>query len=174
MRRWLLGLAIGLAACGSAYVETPSAESQIAIATPPISRCMNLGSALEAYYEGEWGYTIRRIDIIRLKEAGFDTVRLPIRWSAHTAQTAPYKIDPAFLARVDEIVGWTEEMGLNIIVNVHHYAKMIVDFLAKKKNFGIDITISDETEMVLETGGGLQKAAWFFQDEPFLVHRDRA
>lgn len=58
----------------------------------------------------------------------------------------------------------------DIIVNVHHYAKMIVDFLAKKKNFGIDITISDETEMVLETGGGLQKAAWFFQDEPFLVH----
>lgn len=57
-----------------------------------------------------------------------------------------------------------------IIVNVHHYAKMIVDFLAEKKNFGIDITISDETEMVLETGGGLGKAAWFFDDEPFLVH----
>ena len=57
-----------------------------------------------------------------------------------------------------------------ILVNVHHYAKMIVDFLAEKKNFGIDITISDETEMVLETGGGLRKAAWFFDEEPFLIH----
>ena len=57
-----------------------------------------------------------------------------------------------------------------ILVNVHHYAKMIVDFLAEKKNFGIDITVSDETGMVLETGGGLRKAAWFFDDEPFLVH----
>lgn len=57
-----------------------------------------------------------------------------------------------------------------IIVNVHHYSKMIVDFLAEKKNFGIEITVSDETEMVLETGGGLQKAQWFFDEEPFLVH----
>jgi len=57
-----------------------------------------------------------------------------------------------------------------IIINVHHYSKMIVDFLAQKKNFGIEITVSDETSMVLETGGGLQKAQWFFDDEPFLVH----
>lgn len=131
MRRWLLGLALGLAtglaACGEAHVETRLIQSQIEIATPPISRCMNLGSALEAYYEGEWGYTIRRRDIIRLKEAGFDTVRLPIRWSAHAAETAPYTIDPAFQARVDEIVGWAEEMGLNIIINVHHYDELNED-----------------------------------------------
>lgn len=57
-----------------------------------------------------------------------------------------------------------------IIVNVHHYSKMIVDFLAAKKNFGIEITVSDETEQVLETGGGLKKACWFFDDAPFLVH----
>ncbi len=58
----------------------------------------------------------------------------------------------------------------DIIINVHHYSKMIVDFLAEKKNFGIEITVSDESEMVLETGGGLKKASWFFDNEPFLVH----
>ena len=58
----------------------------------------------------------------------------------------------------------------DIIINVHHYSKMIVDFLAAKKNFGIDITVSDETSMVLETGGGLKKASWFFEEEPFLIH----
>jgi endoglucanase len=82
---------------------------------------MNLGSALEAPVEGEWGYMVRRTDLERLKEAGFDTVRLPVRWSVHTAETYPFKIDPNLFARVDEIVSWAEEIGLQIIVNVHHF-----------------------------------------------------
>ena len=57
-----------------------------------------------------------------------------------------------------------------IIINVHHFAEQVVDFLKKKDHFGIRIAISDEREMLLETGGGLKKAAWFFDDEkPFLV-----
>ena len=58
-----------------------------------------------------------------------------------------------------------------IIVNVHHYAEQIKEFLRKKNNFGIRIEVSDETEQLLDTGGGLKKAAWFFNDnKPFLVH----
>lgn len=57
-----------------------------------------------------------------------------------------------------------------MIVNVHHFADQIIDHLKAHQNFGINITISDETNEVLETGGGLQKAAWFFDDhQPFLV-----
>jgi NDP-sugar pyrophosphorylase family protein len=57
-----------------------------------------------------------------------------------------------------------------IIINVHYKADQIVAFLKKNKNFGIDIHISDESELLLETGGGLQKAAPFFKDgKPFLV-----
>ncbi len=57
-----------------------------------------------------------------------------------------------------------------IIVNVHHYADMIVDFIKSKNSFGVQIEISDEREKVLETGGGLKKAQWFFDDvDPFLV-----
>lgn len=88
----------------------------------PIQRCMNLGGALESpRREGEWGYTVRREDMQRLKDAGFDTVRLPIKWSARMGMKAPYAIDKAFLARVDEIVQWAGQIGLNIIINVHHY-----------------------------------------------------
>lgn len=59
----------------------------------------------------------------------------------------------------------------DIIVNVHHYADMVMDFLSVKKNFGINIQISDERDLLLDTGGGLKKAAWFFDDKkPFLVH----
>ncbi len=59
----------------------------------------------------------------------------------------------------------------DIIINVHHFANEIIEFLDGKKNFGSKITISDESGEVLETGGGLKKAAWFFEanDAPFVV-----
>jgi len=59
-----------------------------------------------------------------------------------------------------------------VIVNVHHFADMVVDYLKRNANFGMRIEISRE-EVLLDTGGGLKKAAWFFQedsDEPFLLH----
>ena len=60
-----------------------------------------------------------------------------------------------------------------VIINVHHFADMIVAYLAANQNFGMDIAISREEEL-LDTGGGLKKAAWFFLEsnstEPFLVH----
>jgi len=61
-----------------------------------------------------------------------------------------------------------------VIVNVHHFADMVVDYLKKNDNFGMRIEISRE-EVLLDTGGGLKKAAWFFleeghAEEPFLLH----
>ncbi len=65
-----------------------------------------------------------------------------------------------------------KEQGISdIIINVHHFAAQIKIFLAKNNNFGANISISDETEKLLDTGGGLKKAAWFFDDDkPFLLH----
>lgn len=58
-----------------------------------------------------------------------------------------------------------------IIINVHHFAEKVIDFISENHSFGIEVTISDEREMLLDTGGGLKKAAWFFDDgKPFLVH----
>jgi NDP-sugar pyrophosphorylase family protein len=64
--------------------------------------------------------------------------------------------------------------GVNeAIVNVHHFADQVVEYLAANKNFGMRIEVSREG-VLLDTGGGLKKAAWFFlesgNDEPFLVH----
>jgi NDP-sugar pyrophosphorylase family protein len=58
-----------------------------------------------------------------------------------------------------------------VIVNVHHFADMMVDYLSSKRNFGMRIEISRE-ELLLDTGGGLKKAAWFFEGdtEPFVLH----
>jgi len=61
-----------------------------------------------------------------------------------------------------------------IIVNTHHHAEKIVAFLKSKNNFGIRIELSREDDLLLDTGGGLKKAAWFLQegnsDEPFFLH----
>lgn len=58
-----------------------------------------------------------------------------------------------------------------IIVNVHHFADQIIDFLKSRNNFDISMAISDETDQLLDTGGGLQKAKWFFDNnEPFIVY----
>lgn len=65
-----------------------------------------------------------------------------------------------------------KEFGIrDIIVNVHHFADMIVAYLRTNNNFGLRIEISRE-EMLLDTGGGLKKAGWFFDrdSEPFLLH----
>ncbi len=90
----------------------------------PIQKCMNMGGALEAPREGDWGYTIRREDFRRLKSAGFDTVRVPIKFSAHSAKSPPFAINPGFLKRVDEIVDWALLEGLQIIIDVHHYDEL--------------------------------------------------
>ena len=58
-----------------------------------------------------------------------------------------------------------------IVVNVHHFAQQIIDYLDANRNFGVDIRISDETDGLLDTGGGIKKAARLFSpDSPVLIH----
>ncbi len=67
----------------------------------------------------------------------------------------------------------------DLIVNVHHFADKLISFLRERENFGMYIEVSRE-DVLLDTGGGLKKAGWFFvehsdspgrgKDEPFLLH----
>ena len=62
--------------------------------------------------------------------------------------------------------GFTE-----LVINIHHFGEQIIDFLKANQNFGLTIHISDERDMLLDTGGGIKKAATFFTGtEPFLIH----
>lgn len=62
--------------------------------------------------------------------------------------------------------------GFNsVIVNVHHYSDQVIDFIKSKNYFGIEIEFSNESDLLLDTGGGLKKVKWFFNDnQPFLIH----
>ena len=57
----------------------------------------------------------------------------------------------------------------DVIVNVHHFADQIIETIEKNMGWGSTITISDETDTVLETGGGLQKAAWYLSGESNFI-----
>ena len=58
-----------------------------------------------------------------------------------------------------------------LVINIHHFGNQIIEYLEKHKNFGLTITISDERDQLLNTGGGILKAAALLDgDEPFLVY----
>jgi len=92
-----------------------------------LRRGVNLGNALEAPNEGEWGVILREEYFEVIHQAGFNSVRLPIRWNAHAAENAPYTIDPAFFARVDRLINWALRRDLVIIIDFHHYLELMAD-----------------------------------------------
>ena len=68
-------------------------------------------------------------------------------------------------------INYLKHFGVNeLIINVHHFADQIIDYLKEHDNFGIHIEISDERDELMDTGGGLKKASRFFNDDqPFVL-----
>ncbi len=87
----------------------------------PVERCINLGAAMEAPVEGDWGYVIQRRHIHEIARAGFDTIRLPVRFSAHWDGQ---RLEPQILARTDQIIAWADAAGLNVILDLHHFTEL--------------------------------------------------
>jgi len=117
-------------------VASTTQPSRPAPATPfNVRRCMNMGNALEAPNEGDWGYRISAQDLRTVAAAGFDTVRIPIRWDAHTAHRAPYAIDAPFMARVKTVVKDAQAAGLGVIIDVHHYEDLMAHPARHEKRF---------------------------------------
>lgn len=57
-----------------------------------------------------------------------------------------------------------------IVINIHHFGDMIIDYVKSQGGFGIDIVFSDERQMLLETGGAIKHAVELLGNEPFLIH----
>lgn len=82
----------------------------------------NLGNSFDAP-EGElaWGNPRTKAELFpKLKELGFDTVRIPVSWGRHVSEEPDYTIDEAFLERVDEVVHQALDAGLYVILDSHH------------------------------------------------------
>ena len=121
MLKQLLPIGI-LMACPFTFAENKPAD--IHAANKKLGRGINLGNALEAPREGAWGVTLKPHYFRAIKEAGFDSVRLPVNWSAQARTDAPYTIDPKFAERVDWAIAQARAQRLNIIINIHHYGEI--------------------------------------------------
>jgi endoglucanase len=106
-----------------AYAAEPDAHALCR----SLGRGINLGNGLEAPGEGAWGYRIEEDHIPLIKKAGFDSIRIPIRWSVRAAKEPPYTIDPTFFSRVDSIVDQALKHDLKVVINTHHYDEVYRD-----------------------------------------------
>ena len=113
------------------FPETIAAADVAAAAPDPatvvreLGHGINLADALEAPREGLWGVTLRDDYFAVIEHAGFTTVRLPIRWSAHPSPTAPFAVDPAFWQRIDWVVAEAKTHHLHAILDFQNYDELI-------------------------------------------------
>lgn len=100
----------------------PSAPGITPTAALPVGTCINLGNTLEPETEGAWGgAAATQADLERIAAAGFETVRIPVRWHNKTGSEAPYTIDAVWMDRVQQVVDWALAEDLNVILNSHHF-----------------------------------------------------
>lgn len=128
-RREIVLAAAALAACRA------DGQAQPAPAPFPIRRGVNLGNALEAPNEGDWGYRIELPHLDAIRDAGFDGVRLPVRFDAHAGSTPPYAFGGNFWRRIDEIVDHALELGLKVQLDMHHYERLINEPARQRDRF---------------------------------------
>jgi hypothetical protein len=86
-----------------------------------IGKGMNIGNALDAPQEDAWGVTIDSSWFPVLKQAGFTSIRLPVRWDSDPHFSASGGIDPTFMARVKQVVSQAIGAGLVVVMDVHHF-----------------------------------------------------
>lgn len=107
-----------------AFAQPKGAKPDVFAVNRSLGRGINLGNALEAPKEGDWGLKLDAGYFKVIKDAGFATVRVPVKWSAHAAKGAPYAIDPEFFKRIDWVLDQAQSNGLNVVLNVHHYDEL--------------------------------------------------
>lgn len=96
---------------------------------------MNLGNALDAPTEGAWGVVLDESDFSRIHEAGFDHIRLPVRFNAHADAAPPYTIRAEFFRRVDWAVVQALKNDLAIVLDLHHYEEIMEQPEAHRARF---------------------------------------
>lgn len=119
---------ITISAIAMTAALTLSVQATAAPAALPVGTCINMGNSMEPETENAWGgKKIAADDFERIRAAGFQTVRLPVRWHVQSSDRAPYTIEPAWLDRVTEVVDAALAADLNVILNSHHFDPIYAD-----------------------------------------------
>jgi endoglucanase len=118
-------LVVSTLAGAPAAADGPAAD--VFTANRALGRGINFGNALDAPREGAWGVELKEEYFAAVRQAGFQSVRIPIRWSPHARAVPPYTIDRPFFERVDWAVEQALSRGLAVVINVHHYDEVARD-----------------------------------------------
>lgn len=114
---------VGALAC--TFEQSPAERAASCART--LARTINFGNMLEYPREGLAGPALRDEFVTLSAQAGFTAIRLPIRWDARAGYQPPYTISPEFFARVDGVLKLAQSHGLTVILDMHHYASMMME-----------------------------------------------
>lgn len=92
-----------------------------------LGRGVNLGNMLEAPPNAGWGIAVDHAWLPIIRAAGFDSIRLPVRWSAYAEAGPAAKLSPEIFSKVDGILTAAEKAGLRVVLNVHHFDELDLD-----------------------------------------------
>lgn len=100
-----------------------------------IGRGINIGNALEAPVEGEWGVRTKEEYFDIIKGAQFNSIRIAVCWSAHALNENPFTIDRNFFKRIDQVISQATPRGVVVILTMHHYSELYKDPAGQKERF---------------------------------------
>lgn len=134
---------VALALCGTLVATSPNhADAKSFVKAQ--GRGINLGNMLEAPSEGQWGISLKKVDLSLIASKGFRNVRIPVRWDGigvgtakfdRVSRTAPYAVDPRFFERVDSVLQWARENRLVVALNDHHHDSLFRDLAHERPRF---------------------------------------
>ena len=124
-RTTLLIIAAAINLCGFAQTVAPDSEGMVKSAqewTRDVVMGWNLGNSLECpYNETEWGNPkTTKAMIHAVREAGFNAIRIPVRWINHVTSQETMEVNATWMARVKEVVDWCLEEDMYVMINTHH------------------------------------------------------
>ncbi len=114
MRNLILFISLFLVVFSNAQLTPQQANREMV-------RGINLGNTLEPPTEGAWNNSpVRQYYFDDYKEAGFSSVRIPVRWDNYTQKIAPYTVNNEWMNRIEQVVDWALERDLYVVINTHH------------------------------------------------------
>jgi aryl-phospho-beta-D-glucosidase BglC (GH1 family) len=104
-----------------AFASPASAKTAMQSYVEAMQPGWNLGNTLDAPNETAWGNpVVTQAFIQQIKAQGFKSIRIPVSWDNHVGPAPTYTVDPAWMNRVQQIVDWSLDAGLYVMLNMHH------------------------------------------------------
>ena len=105
----------------TSLIPAESSPSPAHVAAKRFLRGANLGNYLEVAPNQNWSVSHGTNDLVRIRAEGFDHVRIPIGWHHYTGPAPDFRLSPDIFAKVDLLVTHAFTLGLNVLINIHHF-----------------------------------------------------